>query len=78
MYCVAERPVAGEAEIGVGKTHLASSLVIAVARSGRRAYYYSTLADVIGSLKETQTAGRLAQQLKLLTHPWPLVADETG
>ena len=44
---------------GVGKTHLAISLAIAAAQSGRRVYY-GTLADLITSLEEAQAAGRLA------------------
>ena len=43
---------------GVGKTHLAISLAIAAAQSGRRVYY-GTLADLITSLEEAQAAGRL-------------------
>ena len=38
---------------GVGKTHLAISLAIAAAQSGRRVYY-GTLADQITSLEEAQ------------------------
>ena len=44
---------------GVGKTHLAISLAIAAAQSGRRVYY-GTLAELITSLEEAQAAGRLA------------------
>src|SRR5512146_732205 len=44
---------------GVGKTHLAISLAIAAAESGRRVYY-GTLGDLIASLEDAQTAGRLA------------------
>ena len=36
---------------GVGKTHLAVSLAIAAAQSGRRVYY-GTLSDLITSLEE--------------------------
>src|SRR5690606_23504056 len=46
---------------GVGKTHLAISLVIAAAQSGRRVYY-GTLSDLITSLEEAQTAGKLQQR----------------
>ena len=53
---------------GVGKTHLAISLAIACAQSGRRVYY-GTLADLITSLEEAQAAGRLTARLKRLTHP---------
>jgi DNA replication protein DnaC len=62
---------------GVGKTHLAISLAIATAQSGRRVYY-GTLADLITSLEEAQTAGRLSHRLKTLTHPTLLLVDEIG
>src|SRR5499425_2077812 len=62
---------------GVGKTHLAISLAIAAAQSGRRVYY-GTLADLITSLEEAQAAGRLQSRLKVLTHPALLVVDEIG
>ena len=62
---------------GVGKTHLAISLAIAAAQSGRRVYY-GTLADLITSLEEAQAAGKLSQRLKTLTHPAILVVDEIG
>ena len=62
---------------GVGKTHLAISLAIAAAQSGRRVYY-GTLSDLITSLEEAQAAGRLTQRLKVLTHPALLVVDEIG
>lgn len=62
---------------GVGKTHLAISLAIAAAQSGRRVYY-GTLADLITSLEEAQATGHLLQRLKVLTHPSLLVVDEIG
>ncbi len=62
---------------GVGKTHLAISLAIAAAESGRRVYY-GTLGDLIASLEEAQTAGRLAQRLKTLIFPSLLIVDEIG
>jgi len=62
---------------GVGKTHLAISLAIAAAQSGRRVYY-GALADLITSLEEAQAAGRLAHRLKVLTHPALLLVDEIG
>lgn len=62
---------------GVGKTHLAISLAIAAAQSGRRVYY-GTLADLITSLEEAQQAGRLTQRLKTLLFPSVLVVDEIG
>lgn len=62
---------------GVGKTHLAISLAIAAAQSGRRVYY-GTLADIVTSLEEAQQAGRLSQRLKTLIFPSLLVVDEIG
>ena len=62
---------------GVGKTHLAISLAIAAAQSGRRVYY-GTLIDLFTSLEEAKAAGRLGHRLKTLTHPSLLVVDEIG
>src|ERR671923_1189509 len=62
---------------GVGKSHLAISLAIAAAQSGRRVYY-GTLADLITSLEEAQQAGRLSHRLKTLVFPALLVVDELG
>lgn len=62
---------------GVGKTHLAISLAVAAAESGRRVYY-GTLGDLIASLEEAQQAGRLAQRMKTLVFPAVLVVDEIG
>ena len=62
---------------GVGKTHLAISLAIAAAQSGRRVYY-GTLADLITSLEEAQAAGRFSQRLNTLVFPSLLVVDELG
>ena len=62
---------------GVGKTHLAISLAVTAAESGRRVYY-GTLAALIESLTEAKTGGNLARRLKVLTHPALLVVDEIG
>jgi len=62
---------------GVGKTHLAISLAIATAESGRRVYY-GTLAELIDSLEEAQAAGNLNRRLKTLSHPALLIVDEIG
>ena len=62
---------------GVGKTHLAISLAIAAAQSGRRVYY-GTLIDLITSLEEAKAASRLPHRLKTLTYPSLLVVDEIG
>ena len=62
---------------GVGTTHLAISLAIAAAESGRRVYY-STLAGLIESLMDAKAAGQLSRRLRVLTHPALLVVDEIG
>jgi DNA replication protein DnaC len=62
---------------GVGKTHLAISLAIAAAESGRRVYY-GTLGDLIASLEEAQQAGRLLHRMKTLVFPSLLIVDEIG
>ena len=62
---------------GVGKSHLAISLAIAAAESGRRVYY-GTLADLIRSLEEAQAADKLMPRMKTLTYPSLLVVDEIG
>ena len=62
---------------GVGKTHLAISLAIEAAQSGRRVYY-GTLADLITSLEEAKAAGKFVHRLKTLTYPSLLVVDEIG
>ncbi len=48
-----------------GKTHLAISLAVAAAQSGRR-IYYGSLADLIQSLEEAQQAGRLLHRMNTL------------
>lgn len=62
---------------GVGKTHLAISLAIAAAESGRRVYY-ATLADLITWLEEAQQAGHLTRRLRTLVFPSLMVIDEIG
>ena len=62
---------------GVGKTHLAISLAVAAAESGRRVYY-ATLADLVVSLEMAQQAGRLTHRLRTLGFPSLMVIDEIG
>ncbi|MBK6780621.1 MAG: ATP-binding protein [Gemmatimonadetes bacterium] len=62
---------------GVGKTHLALSLAVAAAQSGRRVYF-TTLADLLHSLEEAQAGGRLAPRLRTLVFPSLMVIDEIG
>ncbi len=62
---------------GVGKTHLAISLAIAAAQSGRRVYY-GTLVDLVSSLEEARAAGALKRRLAVLSAPSLMVVDEIG
>jgi DNA replication protein DnaC len=62
---------------GVGKTHLAISLVVQAARQGRRVYY-STLDDLIASLEQAQQQHKLVHRLRALTTPSVLLVDEIG
>ena len=62
---------------GVGKSHIAISLAIAAAESGRRVYF-GTLAGLIESLEQAKAAGQLSRRLRVLTHPALLVVDEIG
>lgn len=62
---------------GVGKTHLALSLAVTAAESGRRVYF-TTLADLLHSLEDAQAAGRLTQRLRTLVFPSLMIVDEIG
>src|SRR4029077_4709712 len=62
---------------GVGKTHLALSLAVATAESGRRVYF-PPLADLLHSLEEAQAGGRLTPRLRTLVFPSLMVIDEIG
>jgi len=61
----------------VGKTHLAISLAVAAAASGRRVYS-ATLADLITSLEDAQQARRLTHRLRTLVFPSVMVIAEIG
>ena len=62
---------------GVGKTHLALSLAVAAAESGRRVYF-TTLADLLHSLEDAQTGGRLLPRIRTLVFPSLMIIDEIG
>jgi DNA replication protein DnaC len=62
---------------GVDKTHLAISLAVATAESGRRVYY-ATLADLITSLEDAQVSGQLTRRIRTLSFPALMIIDEIG
>jgi DNA replication protein DnaC len=62
---------------GVGKSHLAISLAVAAAESGKR-IYFSTLSDMVLSLVEAEKQGRLRERLAALRTPSLLIVDEIG
>ena len=61
----------------MGKTHLAISLAVAAAKSGRRVCF-GALRDLIESAEEAAAKGQFRRRLRILTHPALLVVDEIG
>lgn len=62
---------------GVGKTHLAVSLGVAAIRHGR-SVLFTTLLEMIESLRVAQATGDLKRRLALLVRPALLIVDEIG
>ena len=62
---------------GVGKTHLAISLAVEAAKRGRRVFF-STLADLVLGLVESEKQGRLKERINFLATASLLVVDEVG
>jgi len=62
---------------GVGKTHLAISLLVRTAELGHRVYF-STALDLARRLSKAVTEQRLHRQLAVFTQPKLLVLDEVG
>ncbi|MGH8336488.1 MAG: IS21-like element helper ATPase IstB, partial [Gammaproteobacteria bacterium] len=62
---------------GVGKTHLAMSLLIRTAELGHRVYF-STALDLARRLSKAVAENRLHRQLSVFTQPKLLVLDEIG
>jgi DNA replication protein DnaC len=61
----------------VAKTHLVLSLAVTAAEHGRRVYF-TTLADLLPSLEDAQTGGRLTPRLRTLVFPSLMIIDEIG
>lgn len=62
---------------GVGKTHLAIALGVALAEEGRRAYF-TTAIDLATKLSKALHENRLPRIMKNLTRPKLLIIDEVG
>jgi DNA replication protein DnaC len=62
---------------GVGKTHLAIALGVAVAEMGYRIYFANAI-DLARRLTTALTENRIRRELKNLTRPTLLILDEIG
>ncbi len=62
---------------GCGKTHLAIALAVEAVRAGR-SVYFTTLAELIGSLAKAEREGALRERIRFLCRPQLLVVDEIG
>ena len=62
---------------GCGKTHLAIALAAEAVKAGR-SVYFTTLAELIGSLAKAEREGALRERIRFLCRPQLLVVDEIG
>ncbi len=62
---------------GCGKTHLAIALAVEAVQAGR-SVYFTTLAELVGSLVKAEREGTLRERLRFLCRPQLLVVDEIG
>lgn len=62
---------------GCGKTHLAIALAVEAVKAGR-SVYFTTLAELIGSLAKAEREGSLRERIRFLCRPQLLVVDEIG
>lgn len=62
---------------GCGKTHLALALAVEAVKAGR-SVYFTTLAELIGSLAKAEREGTLRERIRFLCRPQLLVVDEIG
>lgn len=63
--------------VGLGKTHLATALGLAVCHQGHSVLFASTV-DVINTLASAQASGRLKLELRKYVRPRVLILDEIG
>ncbi len=62
---------------GTGKSHLATALGVEAVKAGKSAYF-TTLADLIGSLARSEREGRLQERIRFFRRPSLLIVDEIG
>jgi DNA replication protein DnaC len=62
---------------GCGKTHLAIALAVEAVQAGR-SVYFTTLAELVGSLAKAEREGSLRERIRFLCRPQLLVVDEIG
>jgi len=62
---------------GTGKSHLATALGNAAVKAGK-SVYFTTLADLIGSLARSEREGKLQERIRFFCRPSLLIVDEIG
>lgn len=62
---------------GTGKSHLATALGVEAVKAGR-GVYFSSLADIVGTLSKAEREGQLRERIRFLCRPSLLIVDEIG
>ena len=62
---------------GTGKSHLATALGVEAVKAGR-SVYFSSLADLVGTLAKAEREGRLRERIRFFCRPSLLIVDEIG
>ncbi|ABC92932.1 UNVERIFIED_ORG: DNA replication protein DnaC [Rhizobium etli] len=62
---------------GTGKSHLATALGVETVKAGK-SVYFTTLADLIGSLARSEREGRLQDRIRFFCRPSLLIVDQIG
>ncbi|WP_407530182.1 IS21-like element helper ATPase IstB [Methylobacterium oryzisoli] len=65
------------AELGTGKSHLAVALGVEAVKAGR-SVYFTTLADLVGTLARAEREGTLREKIRYFCRPALLIVDEIG
>jgi DNA replication protein DnaC len=62
---------------GTGKSHLAVALGVEAVKAGR-SVYFTTLADLVGTLARAEREGTLREKIRYFCRPALLIVDEIG